>query len=130
MLGVSNNEEWPELERQWAGRELEMPEETMATRKVRQMNLLERFMQPQAVGITWPWGTIALNRELINPDELGDTLVHELTHIGQRRKSGLVKHLKEIMMASPEYLARPYEQEALAAEQQRKIRRGDVYLSR
>lgn len=122
---------WPELEKSWAGREIEMPSETAATHKVRPMNWYEKYaVGPSGRAIAWPWGTIALDREGIEREkmDLDDLLVHELTHVGQVKKSGLAKHLKETIGASPEYLARPYEQEAFEAEASRNVRRTDIPL--
>lgn len=124
-------ENWPELANKWALMESsEMPHEAAATNRVRSMNFIEKYLEPRADAITWPWGTIALNKELIgkNKADIGDILAHELTHVGQRKKSGLMKHWAETITAPKEYLARPHEQEALEAETRRPVRHGDIRL--
>lgn len=130
---VKGVEQWPELGHQWAGREHEMPKETAATNKVRPMNWYEKnFAAPDADAITWPWGTIALNRDVIekNKSNLGDVLVHELTHVGQN-KSGMLDYLKGLYRSNTgSYEADPREQEAFAAEINRKVRKRDIDLDK
>jgi hypothetical protein len=94
------------------------------------MNALERLLAPQAAAVTWPWGRIAMDQRTIEQQGMdpGDVATHELTHIGQQQRQGLLNTIKQSIMASPEYLARPYEQEALAAEMQRPVRRTDIRL--
>ena len=122
--------DWPEMEASWAGRQIEMPTEAAGVRAIRPMNWLEQRLKPGAAAITWPWNTIAYDKGRIQSgqQDLGDLLVHELTHVGQQQRQGLLKTLVDILTASDEYLARPYEQEALKAESSRKVRRGDIEL--
>lgn len=124
---------WPELEQKWAGREIEMPKETADTSSVRPMNWYEKnFAAPDSDAITWPWGTIALNKDVItkNKSDLGDVLVHELTHIGQN-KVGMLDYLKGLYRSNTgSYEADPREQEAFAAEANRRVRRGDISLDK
>lgn len=124
---------WPQLEQSFAGREIEMPKETEATSSVRPMNWYEKnFAAPDADAITWPWGTIALNKDLIekNKANLDDVLVHELTHVGQNKK-GMLDYLKGLYRsATSSYEADPREQEAFAAEANRRVRRGDISLDK
>lgn len=124
-------QEWPDLQRSWAGREIEMPNETMATNRVRPSNFIERALMPNAQAVTYPWGTIALNRKSIEDtqSDLGDVLAHELTHIGQNRKSGMLGGIWDnFRQRGSNYGAKDYEQEALEAESQRKVRRFDIPL--
>ena len=128
-MSESTATKWPELQSEWAGRELEMPAETTLTNRVRPMNWYEKYASgPNADAITWPWGTIALNKDVIeqNKSNLGDVLVHELTHIGQ--KPGILKYMRNLLPGGPEYLARPEEQEAFQAEAERRVRRKDIQL--
>ena len=110
--------------------QIERPREAAAS-YVRPMNALERWLLPQAAGIMWPWGRISLNRPLIEQSELdpGDVTAHELVHVGQQQREGLLPTLLRDLVASrQEYLARPHEQEALEAEARRPIRRHDIRL--
>lgn len=126
-------QKWPELEQSWAGREIEMPQETQDTSSVRPMNWYEKnFAAKDADAITWPWGTIALNKDLIekNKSNLGDVLVHELTHVGQN-KTGMLDYLKGLYRsATSSYEADPREQSAFAAEVNRKVRKKDIDLDK
>src|SRR5947207_15237053 len=92
-LSDTNAKAWPELEQSWHGREIEMPDQTTNTNSVRPMNMFERFMNPKADAVTYPWNTIALNRPNIEQSKtnLSDVLVHELTHVGQ---TGLMRRFK------------------------------------
>ncbi len=126
-----SSEGWPELDAAWAGREHELPNETQATNKVRPMNWYEKnFAAPDADAITWPWGTIALNKDVINKNkqDLGTVLAHELTHVGQNQ-GGLLNTLKGLYRSSQSsYDADPKEQEAFAYENTRPVRTRDISL--
>lgn len=130
---VSGAGDWPELHQSWAGREIEMPKETAATRKVRPMNWYEKYWAaPDADAVTWPYlGTIALNRDLIekNKQNLGDVLVHELTHVGQNRNTSILDFLKRMIPGgSGSYYEDPRETQAFEAERKRPVRRHDIEL--
>lgn len=128
-ISQSTEQEWPELRKSWAGREVEMPDESNATTGVRPMNFLERYyFGPQTQAATYPWGTIALNRENIDKNKvnLDSLLVHELTHIGQGKKEGIWgAYTKGGSKDMPDY-----EQEAYDAENNRykKVRTTDINL--
>ena len=109
--------------------QIQMPREA-AGASVKPMNRLEELLLPQAAAITWPWGRVAMNQPVIEQAGLdpGDVMTHELTHVGQQQKEGMLRTLLKSLTASPDYLARPYEQEALMAEQIRPIRRTDIAL--
>jgi hypothetical protein len=126
-----SSQNWPQLDTAWAGREIEMPKETAAANKVRPMNWYEKnFAAPDADAITWPWGTIALNRDVIekNKQDLGTVLAHELTHVKQNQ-GGLLNTLKGLYRsANSSYDADPKEQEAFAYEGTRPVRTRDISL--
>lgn len=110
--------------------QIERPREAAAAH-VAPMNALERFLRPDALALAWPWGRIAMNQPAIEQSgqDPGDIMAHELVHIGQRQRDGLIRTMLKTLTASPDYLARPYEQEALMAEQTRPVRRTDIQLS-
>ena len=123
--------DWPELAKQWSGREIERPYDTAKTNSVRPMNMIERAILPGAAGVTWPWGSIGLNRKVIEDNglDLGDTLVHELAHVGQGGGGGLMRKL----VNAPADIMRPYheksyEKEAFDAEHNRPVRHFDINL--
>lgn len=131
-ISESTAQQWPELAASWSGREIERPNETAQTNKVRQMNLIERsLLGPDTAGVTWPWGTIALNRGAIEKNnlDLGDTLVHELTHIGQGSGQGILRKLynapSDVMKP---YHEKSYEKEAFDNEHNRPVRHFDINL--
>lgn len=119
-LSSNLRKSWPELEQSWAGREIEMPEEAADVNKIAEMNWLQKRMYPDTYGVTSPFGTIGLNRELIEKDKqnLGDVLVHELAHVGQG-KGGFLRKFYE-----PNKL----EDEAVNREALRNVRREDIPL--
>lgn len=130
--GISDktSQEWPDLAQAWASRSAEMPRETAMTRSVRPMNAYERFVSGDASAVTWPWGTIALNRPAIEADktDLNSTLTHELTHVGQR--PSLLRHLQNTVtnaLSGLGYTERPEEADAFAAERAYKKPK-DIYL--
>lgn len=134
VMSKSTEEGWPELATAWAGREVNMPTEAAGTQRVIEMGPVSRMLFKNAYGVTGPFNTIALNRQAIEQDKqnLDDILTHELTHVGQGQREGLLKkHLKSIATtASSDYLNRPLEQEAFEAEQSRKAIKGDIFLPR
>lgn len=95
--GVSSAtaDEWPELAKNWASAEINMPREASMTGDVRPMNRLEKFLTGGATAKSYPWGTLAINREATTQDNnLRDTLAHELVHSGQAPR-GLTQILKD-----------------------------------
>lgn len=112
--------DWPELDSKWAGREIEMPDEAGKVNRIMPMNFLTKFMNPDAYASTSPFGTISLNRELIEKDkqDLGDVLAHEMAHVGQG-KSGFLRKF---------YEPNKVENEAIDKEALRKVRKGNIHL--
>lgn len=119
-ISKSTAKEWPELEATFAGREIEMPSEAAKVNRIIEMGPLTRWMNPDAYAITGPFGTVALNREMIEKEkqDLPDVLVHELAHIGQGKKGFLRKFLNPSDVES----------EAINREVFRKVRRSDIEL--
>jgi len=111
---------WPELEKQWAGRQIEMPGPASKVNRIGEMGWLQRQLNPNAYASTSPLGTIALNRQLIEGEkqDLGDVLAHEMTHVNQGGR-GWLRSFTE-----PDKV----ENEAINAEAMRPIRRGDIEL--
>ncbi len=130
-ISQSTDKEWPELRGAFAGREIEMPDKAAAVNTLRPMNMIEKAILPGTAGITWPWGTVALNRDEIKNSglDLNDTLAHELVHAGQNTVSGL---LKKIYNAPSDFM-KPYqdksqEKEAFDYEHNRPVRHYDINL--
>lgn len=112
-MSESVEKEWPELAESWRRQEIGMPRETTLTNRIRPMNRLEKFLTGNATALANPWGTIAVNRENVTQDRnLDDTLVHELTHMGQKSR-GLIGFLKS---KTTPWEQRPEEIEAMEAE--------------
>lgn len=132
QLSEKTIREWPELDREVAHMtNVEQPDLMRRTKKIRPMNWYEKFALKGADAITWPWGTIAMNKDAMkkNNSNLGDVLAHELTHIGQ--KSGILGNMRRMLPGAPSYLARPDEQEAFQAENERykHMATRDIHLS-
>lgn len=130
-MSESTAQEWPQLAQEWTRQEFERPNETTMTNRVRPMNWYEKFASGDAHAVTWPWGTVALNKKAIEGDkaDLGGILSHELTHIGQ--KPSIMRHLQNTvtnMASGLPYEERAEEQEAFAAEKMRPRRRKDIFL--
>lgn len=83
--------DWPQLQSEWASQEIRRPELTSKANRVMPMGRLFKWLNPDAYAVTGPFGTIALNRELIEKDKqnLSDVLTHELAHVGQGKKGFL-----------------------------------------
>jgi hypothetical protein len=125
-ISESTQTEYPELAREWASAEMNMPQETTMTNRVGPMGALGRFLSGGAYAAANPiLGSISLNRQAIEQDKqnLGDVLAHELTHMHQ--KPSLIAGFRKYY-TPPENI--PEEQEALAAESKRPVRRSDIYL--
>ena len=111
-MSESTQEEWPELAKQWASAEVNMPRETSKVNRIGPMGPVERKLTGGATGRT-KFGNMSINREAVTLDNtLRDTLVHELTHAGQPHR-GLVQYLKDIVTPWEKI---PAEQEAIEAE--------------
>lgn len=80
---IPNN--WPELQKQWAGREIEYPEDAAKVNSISEMGPFSKWRYPDAYAVTGPLGNIYLNRKLIEKDkqDLSSVLSHELKHVGQ-----------------------------------------------
>lgn len=124
---------WPAFERAIPALSPAMPAETasMANRTIRPMNALEEaLMGQEALAITHPNGTIAYNRAAAeragtNPDEL---MAHELTHVGQINKRGLLGQLAAMLTQTQPYMERPDERAAYDAEAKVGRRTRDINL--
>ena len=144
-LSEKQSQNWPGLQSEWAKFETsERPESTKKTRKVREMNWLEKKITgPNVNAVTLPWRSILLNRQNIERSggNLGDTLAHELTHVDQLQKQGLLGTIADSLKQQygpllkgqnpntyEKYLARPKEQEAFESEVNRPIIRSDIRL--
>lgn len=116
--GLGN--QWPELRQSFAGRELEMPRESAKVTNIGMMGPFSRWMNPDAYAVTGPFGTVRLNRALIDKDKqnIDDVLVHELAHVGQGKK-GFLRQM---------YNPSAVENEAINKEAMRNVRRTDIEL--
>lgn len=128
-ISESTQEEWPELASAWAQQEFAMPSETTWTNRVRPFNFIEKWLNPQADAIQWPWGTIAINKPLVERDkqDLGDVLTHELTHVGQTKRGGWGDFISRMREKDIPYYRRPSEMAAFEAEKKRK-KPTDIHL--
>lgn len=122
-LSQNTAKQWPELEKQWAGRQIEMPNEEGKVTSLGTMNMFDKFRYPDTFGVTGPFGGIKLNRELIEKEnaDVGDILVHEMTHAGQG-SGGFLKRL-----VNPK-LGNELENQAINKEALRKVRKHDIEL--
>lgn len=129
-MSEQDTKDYPELASAWAGREIEMPDEAAATKSVRPMNWLERnTVGADAAGLTWPWGTIAINPDVVKRDkmDLGEVLAHELVHVGQYSnplnilRNAYKKYTKG-------YADQPSELEAFEHTARRPVRTKDIPL--
>jgi hypothetical protein len=77
--------DWPAAEKSWVGRSVEYPEDAKRVRRVAEMGPFSRFRYKDAYAATGPFGTIYLNRPLIEKEnaDLDSIFSHELTHAGQ-----------------------------------------------
>lgn len=121
---VSDNQarRWPALAGSFATQSAQMPREASKTNHVGEMGPIFRALNPTAYAATGPFGTIKLNRELIEREnqDIGDVLTHEMAHVGQ----GPMGWLKNAFGIDSDKL----EHEAINKEALRKVRRGDIYL--
>jgi hypothetical protein len=117
----------------------EMPNVKKVNVSPRESSLMTRMFMPRgANAVTNPFtGNISYNPEMMrgmNPDELEQTMAHELTHVGQTQNTPWWKTAAEIIMpdekvppgqAFPKndpYYWRPREMEAFQAERDRASR--------
>ena len=129
-MSEQDTKDYPDLANAWAGREIEMPAEAAATKSVRPMNWLEKnTVGRDAAGLTWPWGTIAINPEVAKENKLnlGEVLAHELVHVGQYSnplnilRNAYNKYTKN-------YGSEPSEVEAFDFTARRPVRTKDINL--
>ena len=96
--------------------------------KIRPMGWLGRTFLPQAKGVMNPLtGTVSLNEAQMAgdaPQDVADTVLHELTHRQQRERSGPLRSLMNIMTPQGPYGQRPDELEAFQAEADRRMQMG------
>lgn len=120
-LSAKTAQGWPELEKSWAGRQIEMPNESAKVTNIGEMGMLSKLRYPNAYAATGPFGTVKLNRELIDREkaDIDDVLVHELAHVGQG-PMGFVNQL--FGSAKPE-------NDAINREAFRKVRKTDINLN-
>lgn len=112
-ISESTEKEWPELAKQWAAAEVNMPKETSMVDRVGPMGPVEQKLTGGANART-NFGRISINRNNVTLDNsLRDTLVHELTHAAQPHR-GLIQYMKDMFTPWDKI---PYEQEAIQAEQ-------------
>jgi hypothetical protein len=127
-ISESVQKEWPELAKEWASAEVNMPEETSKVSRVGPMGWVESHLPKigDASGRS-NFGRISINRQAVTEDNnLKETLQHELTHVGQKPKT-LVEHLKSLFDRTP-WEDRPEEKEAIAAELKFPRATKDIYL--
>jgi hypothetical protein len=101
-----------ELARHWASAQVNMPKETSVA-KVRPMGSMESGLLGKPYAMTYPNNTISINQDKVEEDDsIRDTLVHELTHVGQKPR-GLTQFLKDSITP---WNKRPIEIEAINKE--------------
>ncbi len=110
---------YPEVEKSFAGRSIEFPENAAKVNRIGEMGWLKRKITGDAYGSTSPLGTIELNMDAIRRDKqnLDDVLAHEMAHAGQ----GVTGFLKSLYSTEPE-------DKAINAEVFRKVRKTDIPL--
>lgn len=104
-----------ELARHWASAQINMPKEAGKTRRVQPMGSIMKHLPgfKDAYGYASPSGVISINpNHTMEDNMIRDTLVHELTHMGQPRR-GIGQYFKD--KVTP-YDQIPVEKEALEAE--------------
>ena len=105
----------------------EMPAEvaSMKDRRIRPLTGVEKVLfdsvNPGAAAMTYPNGTIAYDEGMrkaagLSPEDL---MAHELTHVGQLDRDGLLKTLVDLFSSQPPYQERANEKEAFAREYSR-----------
>lgn len=101
-----------ELARHWASAQINMPREaSMAS--VSSMSPMNRFLLGNPYAMTYPSNEIDINMSRVDKDNpMRDTLVHELTHVGQKPR-GFTEFMKDRFQP---HHKRRIEQEAVNAE--------------
>lgn len=124
-LSPATSQGWPELQKAWSGRQVEMPSQAAQTTDISEMGPLSRFLKPDAYASTGPLGGIQLNRQLIEKDkqDVNAVLAHELTHVGQ----GPWNWIKSNYLGDSQ-LGEKLEREARDKEVMRKVRTTDIEL--
>lgn len=119
-LSSSTAQEWPELQKAWAGRQIERPDLERNVTSVKPMGFFNKWRYPDAYAVTNPMGGIQLNRDLIEKEgsDINDILIHEMTHAGQ----GMGGFLRKFYNPSKD------EDTAVNAEALRKVRKTDIPL--
>lgn len=91
------------------------------------MGGIAQHLLPGAEGWTSPMGGISLNPEMMkgkSADEVGDTLLHELTHVHQAKQRGVIGQVLATLMDKLPYGQKPDELEAFQSEADRRTRMG------
>jgi len=122
MGGVMSNRmatQYPDVEKAFAGRSVEFPENAAKVNRIGEMGFLKRKLTGDAYGSTSPFGTIELNMPAIQRDkqDINDVLSHEMAHAGQ----GISGFLKSFYSREPE-------DKAINSEVFRKVRKTDIQL--
>ena len=119
-ISASTDKAWPELRKVWSGRQIEAPDKEGSVTSVKPMGMFNKWRYPDAYAVTGPFGGIQLNRDLIQNEnqDLGDVLIHEMTHAKQGGGGFLRKF----------YNPSAVENEAIDAEVMRKVHRKDIEL--
>ena len=136
-ISESVYDDYPELAKEWASAQINMPREAAMVKRIGTMGPFSRNVPPykNASGVTGPMGTIAINRKAVTEDKnLKEVLQHELTHVGAPSRSwGQFFKDKLNPWAVKDKLTpwaeRPEEIEAVAAESKFQRRMSDIYLS-
>jgi hypothetical protein len=126
-MSESVYDDYPELAKEWASAQINMPREAAMVNRVGPMGLISRNTPPykDASGVTGPMGTIAINRKAVTEDKnLKEVLQHELTHAGAKPR-GITGFMESKVYPWAE---RPEEKEAIAAESKFQRRMSDIYL--
>lgn len=114
-MSESVQQDWPELAKEWASAQVNMPRETSMVNRVGPMGPVEKWWTDLIGGVSGRsnFRNISLNRKAVTEDKnLKETLQHELTHIGQPSR-GLRGYLRSL---NTSWDKRPEEIEAGAAE--------------
>jgi hypothetical protein len=123
-ISESVQNDWPELAKEWASAEVNMPEQTAMTDFIGPMGPVENMITKGASGRT-ALGRISLNRKAVTEDNnLKEVLQHELVHMGQKPQS-VSGFLNSRVYP---WAKRPEEQEAMTMESKFPRRMRDIYL--
>jgi hypothetical protein len=108
----------------------QMPEESKGLRSLRLANLNDPYSWSSRMADARPGGNVRVDPSWMNKNqsEIDDTLAHELTHVDQFRRSGLLDSLRMMSEQLLPYDARPSEKEAFAVTRRRRNNRVDRVL--